>query len=250
LSAVAGADTPHTPTRVVLIGGGALAEGLARGLAGAHVAMITSPDEPRGDGDGDALARVTCSFDSEQAVTDAMHAVEQALGGIDQVVHAWLPASVLAEVEFSSIDEAGWASGCERALEAAWWVARQAVGRLRATGGTMVFVVPTLGMSGAAGYSMLSTVAEGLRVLAKSCGRQWGSFGVTVNAIATAPHLWLDDQTGTALTKAVSLSSPAFGGPGDAALDLAPLLELLGDRRAHFLTAATLVADGGIWMGL
>lgn len=54
---------------------------------------------------------------------------------------------------------------------------------------------------------MLAMVAEGLRVLAKGCGRQWGSQGVTVNTVAAAPHLWLGEEAGEALTRAVSLST-------------------------------------------
>jgi hypothetical protein len=43
---------------------------------------------------------------------------------------------------------------------------------------------------------------------------------------------------------------PAMGQVGDPAEDLAPLVGLMGDGDAHFLTASTLVADGGLWMGL
>ena len=113
-----------------------------------------------------------------------------------------------------------------------------------------MFLVPTVGMAGAAEFTMLAAVAEGVRVLAKGCGRQWGVDGVTVNTIAAAPHHWLDADAADALTRAISLSTPAFGGPGDAAEDLAPLIALLDDPDAHFLTANTLVADGGTWMGL
>ncbi len=113
-----------------------------------------------------------------------------------------------------------------------------------------MFLVPTVGMAGAAEFTMLAAVAEGVRVLAKGCGRQWGADGVTVNTIAAAPHHWVDPDTADTLTRAISLSTPAFGHPGDAADDLAPLVTLLDDPDAHFLTAGTLVADGGTWMGL
>ena len=55
---------------------------------------------------------------------------------------------------------------------------------------------------------------EGVRVLAKGCGRQWGVDGVTVNTIAAAPHHWLDADTADSLTRAISLSTPAFGDRG------------------------------------
>lgn len=122
---------------------------------------------------------------------------------------------------------------------------------LRASGGTsVVVVVPSIALAGGAGYAMLATVAEGLRVLAKGCGRQWAQHGITANTVATAPHHWVDDAAGQSLVKAISLSVPAFGGTGDAAADLAPLVAALAAPDAHFLTAGTLVADGGVWMGL
>jgi hypothetical protein len=40
------------------------------------------------------------------------------------------------------------------------------------------------------------------------------------------------------------------GRVGDPGRDLAPVIELLGTDEAHFLTAGTLVTDGGLWMGL
>ena len=97
------------------------------------------------------------------------------------------------------------------ASTAAWWLARASAEPLRASVGSLVFVVPTIGMAGAAEFTMLAAVAEGVRVLAKGCGRQWGADGVTVNTIAAAPHHWLDADTADSLTRAISLSTPAFG---------------------------------------
>ena len=71
----------------------------------------------------------------------------------------------------------------------------------------------------------------------KGCGRQWGVDGVTVNTVAAAPHHWVEPGTADALTRAISLSTPAFGHAGDPSTDLAPLIALLDDPDAHFLTA-------------
>ena len=129
-------------------------------------------------------------------------------------------------------------------------MARAAAAPLATTSGAMVFVVPTIGLSGGADFSMLAATAEALRVLAKACGRQWGAAGVTVNTVAAAPHHWVGPDAAAALTRSVSLSTAALGGPGDPATDLVPVIELLASPDAHFVTAGTVVADGGIWMGL
>jgi NAD(P)-dependent dehydrogenase (short-subunit alcohol dehydrogenase family) len=179
-----------------------------------------------------------------------LSAAQDALGGIDQVVHAWVPESVMSPASFTSLSEQAWADGCEAALCGAWWLARQAIPLLLETQGSLVFLIPTIGMSGAADYTMLASVAEGIRVLAKSCGRQLGTQGVTVNTIATAAHLWMPPDEAKTVTGATTLSTPAFGRSGDPGADLAPLVALIGQPEAHFMTAGTVVADGGIWMGL
>ncbi len=220
--------------RVVLTGASPAAASIADALAAA----------------GGDVQRITAGFDSEAAVAEALAAAEATLGGIDQVVHAWLPEPVMGAASFMSLDEQAWADGCEAALSGAWWLARQAIPLLLKTRGTLLFLVPTIGMSGAAEYSMLASVAEGIRVLAKGCGRQLGTEGVTVNTIATANALWMPPDDAKTVTGATTLSTPAFGRAGDAGDDLAPLVALLGQGEAHFVTAGTVVADGGTWMGL
>lgn len=225
---------PIIDRSVVVTGDGPLADGLLDGL----------------DALGIAAVPLECTFESEDAVRAALAAADARLRGIDQVVHTWLAPGVVEPHRFVDLADDEWADGCERSLAAAWWLTRASAEPLRASAGSLVFVVPTLGMAGAAEFTMLAAVAEGVRVLAKACGRQWGVDGVTVNTVAAAPHHWVDDDTAEALTRAISLSTPAFGNAGGIADDLAPLVALLADPDAHFLTAATLVADGGTWVGL
>jgi 3-oxoacyl-[acyl-carrier protein] reductase len=225
---------PIVDRSVVVTGDGPLAIGLLDGLEELGI---------------DALPLI-CSFESEEAVRDAVADADARLHGIDQVVHTWLAPGVLEPHRFVDLTDDEWADGCEHSLASAWWLARASAAPLRASSGSLVMDVPTLGMAGAAEFTMLAAVAEGVRVLAKACGRQWGVDGATVNTIAAAPHHWLDVGTADALTRGISLSTPAFGRHGSAADDLAPLIALLDDPDAHFLTAATLVADGGTWVGL
>ena len=138
------------------------------------------------------------------------------LHGIDQVVHTWLAPGSVAPHRFVDLDRRRVgrrvrAQPRRRVVAGA----RQRGQPLRASSGSLVFVVPTIGMAGAAEFSMLAAVAEGVRVLAKACGRQWGVDGATVNTVAAAPHHWVDADTADALTRGISLSTPAFGGHGE-----------------------------------
>jgi 3-oxoacyl-[acyl-carrier protein] reductase len=225
---------PIIDRSVVVTGDGTLAEGLLEGLDALGIAAIP----------------LDCTFESEDSVRDAIAAADARLDGIDQVVHTWLAPSVVTPHRFTDLTDDEWADGCEHSLAAAWWLARASAPPLKSSSGSLVFVVPTLGMAGAAEFTMLAAVAEGIRVLAKACGRQWGGDDATVNTVAAAPHHWVDAEAADSLTRAISLSTPAFGSAGRVPDDLAPLIALLDDPDAHFLTAATLVADGGTWVGL
>lgn len=243
-------DHPQQSTRRVVVTGGdrpftaALAQGLA--TLGAEVVVI-GPDTVDGWGD----AAVICDFASEEGVVAALEAAEVRLGGIDQVVHTWMAPGLLDDRPFIDVDPAQWVGDCEGSLEGAWWLARHLSAPLRRSGGgSVAFLIPSIALAGSAGFTMLATVAEGLRVLAKGCGRQWAQWDITVNTIATAPHHWVSTEAGEALSKAISLSTPAFGSVGDIHDDIAPLVASLAEPESHFLTAGTLVADGGLWMGL
>lgn len=237
--------------RVVVAGVSGPGAGIAAALAegGARVAVLA----PAGDAavPGGSVHHIPCDFTSEGATKEAVAAAVEELGGVDQLVFAWYPSGLLQPTSFADIDEAEWARTCEGTLDAAWWLVRECIHPIRAAGrGSMVFVVPTVGLTGASELVMLATAAEGLRVMAKGCGRCWGGEGVVVNTVATSPALWVAPEHGQRLLREISLSVPAMGGVGDPGGDLAPLVRLLGSDDAHFLTAGTVVADGGLWMGL
>jgi NAD(P)-dependent dehydrogenase (short-subunit alcohol dehydrogenase family) len=243
--------------RVLVTGSHPLALGVARWFAasGARVALMAAavPESPPAGNSSDAPEPefVACSFESEDEVEAAVRATVGAIGGVDQVVHAWVADGLVDACAFIDIDESRWIDACEASLEGAWWLTRRVIEPLRAAGGgTIVYLVPSVGLSGAANYSMLATVAEGIRVLAKGVGRQWVKHGVTSNTIATAPGLWVGAENEEALARAISLAVPAFGRAGDAFDDLAPLTSMLAEPESHFISAATLVADGAVWMGL
>jgi NAD(P)-dependent dehydrogenase (short-subunit alcohol dehydrogenase family) len=241
--------------RIVVAGTSGPGTGIATALAGdgARVAVLDQAREDQADGAPrlEAVERVACDFTSATAVATGVAAAIDVLGGIDQFVYAWYPDALTEATTFTDVSEDEWDRVCEGALNAAWWLVRSLIGPLRVSGGgSIVFVVPTVGLTGSSGFVMLSVVAEGLRVLAKGCGRCWGEDRVTVNTLATSPALWVEPDHGQRLLREISLSVPAMGRVGDPGADLAPVIELLGTDEAHFLTAGTLVTDGGLWMGL
>lgn len=216
--------------RVVLLTGAdaPLGAGLRDGLhaAGASVGVVDGPIDGRED--------------AERAVAAAIDAV----GAPHALVHASVEPAALVARPFVELDEDDWWAVWERTMRTSLWLCQAVHPHLAVSGGSVVFCTPTLSMSGAPGYAPLATAVEGQRLLAKSAARQWGVDGITVNCVAPSPAL-LGVDAGD-----VALSAPALGRDGDPAEDLAPIVAFLCSPASHFLTGATLTADGGSWMAL
>jgi NAD(P)-dependent dehydrogenase (short-subunit alcohol dehydrogenase family) len=138
-------------------------------------------------------------------------------------------------------DEQWWAVW-EVTMRTSLWLCQAVHPHLAGNDGRVVFLTPTLSMSGAEELAPLAAAVEGQRLLAKSAARQWGADGITVNCVAPSPSL-VGVEAGE-----MALSAPALGRAGDPAADLAPIVAFLCSTGSHFLTGATLSADGGVWM--
>jgi 3-oxoacyl-[acyl-carrier protein] reductase len=110
---------------------------------------------------------------------------------------------------------------------------------LQGRGGRIVFVTPTVALTGAAQLVPYASAVEGIRALAKSAARQWGTDGITVNCVAPPVELLGD------ATSPPGLEAAALGREPDARADVAPVLALLAAPGAHFVTGTTIVLDGG-----
>jgi NAD(P)-dependent dehydrogenase (short-subunit alcohol dehydrogenase family) len=220
--------------RVLLTGEGPLPDGLGRGLAARGADVRTGWRDP--------ATRVS--------LTALLDTVAADLGAIDLLVHAWAHPEAFVRRDIEHMTEAQWADACDTTIDGAYRLAQAAQPFLAETAGRLVFVLPTIAMGGAAGYAAYATAAEAVRSLGKGLAKTWGKYGITVNTLAVGPALLFGTAVGDEVAKALSLSPPALGRDGDPAEDLAPVLALLAGPDAHFITGATLVLDGGVWMSL
>lgn len=178
---------------------------------------------------GDAGAQIA-EFDTAEA--------------LDGVVHVAIPPMAYERVPFHEVDDARWDAVWEQTLRSAIQMFQRGYRAMQPHGGAFVVVTPVVGMAGAAELGPYCAAVEGVRILAKSAARQWGPQGIRVNCVAPAPeHAPVGVTSGM-----LALSPPALGGPGDPETDLGPIVTWLLSDDAHFLTGATLCADGGVWM--
>ena len=220
-------DPAGAPRVAVVVGDGPLAADLADGLGARGYRVVPL-----------AVREV-----SRAVFSDAFARIAAEHGAVDLVVYAHAHPLAGRAGDVAELDERDWIDACETTVDAAYRVAQAAHPHLVASQGRLVFLVPTLGMTGAAGFAPLATAAESVRALAKGIAKTWGRDGITVNSIALA-------FAGDGATQTHSLVPPALGRAADTETDIAPVVALLDGADAHFVTGATLVLDGGIWMAL
>jgi 3-oxoacyl-[acyl-carrier protein] reductase len=149
-------------------------------------------------------------------------------GPVDVVVH--VVTGDLDEVALADLSAEEWDRRCDRPICDAIDAAHAAHARMAGPGGRIVFVTPSLGLTGAAGLVPLATAAEGVRSLAKTAARQWGEDGITVSCVARR-------------VAGPEVAIPTFGPP--TIEDVAGAVALLASKESAGITGATLVVDGG-----
>jgi 3-oxoacyl-[acyl-carrier protein] reductase len=151
-------------------------------------------------------------------------------GTVDAVVHVVTDPDGLAERPVASMDVYEWNRRGDGVLMVAVAAAQDAFLRMHERGGRLVFVVPSLGLTGAGGLAPVAAAAEGVRSMAKTAARQWGKYGITTACVAR--------RLAGPVVAISSLDEPT----ADEVHDTIALLLTDGLRAA---TGATLVLDGG-----
>ena len=191
------------------------------------------------EAEGRRAVGVRAAVDTASRAAEAFGAAAAALGPPDLVVHALTDPNALTATPIVDTDPTAWDQRCEAMLRAALATAQAAWTVLRARGGRIVFVTPTVALTGATNLVPYVSAVEGIRALAKSAARQWGTEGITVNCVAPPVELVGDAASPP------GLEATALGREPDARADVAPVLALLTAPGAHFVTGTTIVVDGG-----
>jgi 3-oxoacyl-[acyl-carrier protein] reductase len=169
-------------------------------------------------------------------------------GDVTLLVDAFVPPQALTGAEFLGVGDAAWEEAVEQPLLVALACLQAAHAVMHDRGGSVVALVPAVAVSGAAGFAPLTTATEGVRMLARSAARQWGTDGVSVTCLAVSLEALHGSPAPGFDADRLSLAGPALGHGGDARRDLGPAIALLGTAAGRFLTGATVGADGGLVM--
>ncbi len=199
---------------------------------------------------GDVLLVDPAPVDVDDGFVDGLASADGTpVNGLDLLVHTLYPDRSRTPTPIEEMTVGHWAAACDVPLEAAIRVARGAHRHLVARQGTIIFCVPLVGAAGAANLVALAGLAEGLRVLARSLARSWGPDQIRAHAVTLHPSMFLPPEHTAAAVDATALHDPALGRLPSAA-EVAAVIDALADgRMTSGLTGASLVMDGGAWMG-
>ncbi len=246
----------------IMLSGGASGIGAAAVsalvAAGARVASLDIKEEAgrviadAADRSGPGKAKFfSCDVSVRADVNRAFEQAAQWLGGLDSLVHAaGYELTEPAEV----IDDDHWSTMMDVNARGTFHTNQAAFHLLRETGGSILnfsSAAGVIGMPGGAAYSAAKAAVLGWT---RTVAKEWGRFGITVNAVA--PAMWtpmydahrveFSPEETVAHDAMMAMIIPIGGKLGDPARDLAPFLIFMVSDGARFITGQTLAVDGGM----
>jgi NAD(P)-dependent dehydrogenase (short-subunit alcohol dehydrogenase family) len=215
-------------------------------LARTHDAILATAERIEEIG-GEALP-ITCDVRSVDQVNAAVAQVVDTWGGIDILVNN-------AQIIYAPHDFETWT---EEEVRATWesgplgtWAFMVAVfPHMKDKGGRIINTVSATGHGGAhsrlCGYA---SAKEAIRSFTRTGAREWGKYGITVNAIS--PMAKTETTVSVFPTEEEQLAILRGGGPtlterwGDPEADIGRAVVYLAGPDAEIITGALLPVDGG-----
>lgn len=188
-----------------------------------------------------ALAvRVDVSVEAD--VRAAFRTVLKDFGRIGSVVYS---SGITADGLLATMSLNNWERVISTNLTGAFLVCRESVKALRKTGGSIVLISSTSGISGQPGQANYSATKGGINALTQSMAKEMASFGIRVNAVApgftnTDMLKQMDARARREYTRHIPLQR--IGEPHEIAAAVAFLV----GHQSSYITGQVLAVDGGL----
>jgi 3-oxoacyl-[acyl-carrier protein] reductase len=154
-------------------------------------------------------------------------------------------AGVTADGLIATMSVGKWDDVIGTNLRGGFLVAREAVKAMRKTGGSLIFVSSTSGLSGQAGQVNYSASKAGVIAMTQSLAKEAAPFGIRVNAVAPG-------FTDTDMLKQMDASARSrylaqipLGRVGQPE-EVATVIAFLTGSDASYITGQVMVIDGGL----
>ncbi|KJC65435.1 SDR family oxidoreductase [Agreia bicolorata] len=178
----------------------------------------------------------------ESAVRTVFRSVAVMDGVLQTVVYS---AGITSDGLLATMSADSWASVLDTNLTGAFYVARQSVKAMRKTGGSIVLVSSTSGISGQPGQGNYSASKGGINALTQSLAKEVAGLGIRVNAVA--PGFTDTDMLRRmdAKARAEYAAHIPLGRMGEPQ-EIAHAIAFLAGPQSSYITGQVLAVDGGI----
>lgn len=194
-----------------------------------------------------------CDVSDAASVDAAFETADQVLGGLDVLVHA---AGIAPGASATQITAADWDRVLETNARGTFLTNVAAQRRLADHGGRIINFASGAGISGYPGKAHYAASKGAVLAWTRTAAKEWGSRGITVNAVAPAIATPMYAMTRASMTDDQLEAHDADlqrrmaldGKLGDIDRDLVPVILFLASPGARFITGQVIAVDGGMVM--
>jgi NAD(P)-dependent dehydrogenase (short-subunit alcohol dehydrogenase family) len=194
-----------------------------------------------------------CDVSQEESVHGSLDRATAWLGGLDVLVNC---AGIAPGASAEAIELADWERVFAINSRGTFLTNQAAFRYLQAHGGRIINFASAAGAQGYPGKAHYAASKGAVLAWTRTIAREWGRYGITVNAIAPAIATPMYAATRDRMTSEQLLAHdatlardiPIGGKLGSAQRDLVPALVFLAGDGAGFITGQTLAIDGGAMM--
>lgn len=195
---------------------------------------------------GEKMLFICADVSNESQVAEMFHEIDERFGGIDILVNN---AGTSGNEDIFAITSESWHRVMDTNLTSAFLCAKEAMYRMRETGGHIINITSVVARQGALmGHAHYAASKAGMIGLTTTLARTGAPFGIRVNAIAPGiigTDLLQSTHGADGIAK-LAASIPLGVGEPD---DVAHAVVFLVGPGGRYITGATLDVNGGFFMG-
>jgi NAD(P)-dependent dehydrogenase (short-subunit alcohol dehydrogenase family) len=227
--------------------------GLVRGLPalGARVVSLdVAAEQGAAVADSVSVPFVAADLTEEAEVQRAVDEAAERLGGVDVLIHA---AGVAPAAPAETTPLALWRQVMDVNATSTFLTNQAVFPHLREHGGAILNFASAAGIKGLPRKSAYSASKGAVLAWTRTVAREWGRYGITVNAIV--PAIWtpmfdrtrseLDAEQLADLDEQLARTIPIGGRLGRIEEDFVPFIAFYASVGAGFVTGQALAVDGG-----